>query len=209
MIGNLIPGRGGAALSVDRLIARWWARRLGRERDFPSRPQPTVLANVAYRLVQIHICFIYFVAGTSKLQGSTWWTGTAIWWTTANYEFAPLNREIYRKFLFFLTHHRWLWEIMMTGGVVHTFLVELGFPFLAWNRRLRWFMVTVATLLHAGIALFMGLTLFQIFMLIFLLPFYPPETMQRLVDSIRDTIRAILPAQASQSPAPAPATSGA
>jgi hypothetical protein len=201
MVGNILPGPGGAALSVDRLIARWRARRLGL--DFPNRPQPTVLANVAYRLIQIHLCLIYAFAGTSKLQGSTWWTGTAVWWTMANHEFAPLNREIYRRFLLFLTQHRPLWELMMTGGNMHTLFVELCFPFLVWNRRTRWIMLTVATMLHAGIALFMGLTLFQIFMLCFLLPFYPSETVQRLVDAIRDTVRAVLPARAAMSPQPA------
>jgi hypothetical protein len=207
VIGNLIPGPGGAALSVDRLIARWRARRLGQE--FPASLQPTVLANAAYRLVQIHLCLIYAFAGTSKLQGTTWWNGTAVWWTMANTEFAPLNRQIYRNYLEFLCKHRFLWELVMDGGNVHTLFVELCFPFLVWNRRTRWIMLMAATFLHAGIALFMGLTIFQIFMLIFLLTFYPSEIMHKLIDAIRDTFRAILPARAHASHTPAPVATGA
>jgi hypothetical protein len=204
MVGYLWMEPANTALSLDRVFARWRARRLGLR--FAETPQPQVMANVAYRLTQIHFCLIYAFAGTSKLQGTTWWNGTAVWWTLANYEFAPLNRQVYRNVLRFLTEHRWLWEIVMTGGNIHTLFVELCFPFLVWNRKMKWIMLTAATLLHAGIALFMGLTLFQIYMLCFLLPFYPAETMQRLVEAIRDTARTILPGRQMSAASEAPAT---
>ena len=141
-------------------------------------------------------------------QGTSWWNGTAVWWTMANHEFAPLNRDIYRAFLGYLTKHRWLWEIVMLGGNLHTLFVELCFPFLVWHKKLRWIMITVAALMHGGIALLMGLTVFQVFMLCFLVPFFPAETIHRLVDAIRETLGAALPARAraALAPRPAPAT---
>src|SRR5262249_46193825 len=66
----------GAALSVDRLIARWRVRRGKRPAELPP-PEPSVSANLALRLLQIHVCIIYMASGLSKLQGASWWGGTA------------------------------------------------------------------------------------------------------------------------------------
>jgi hypothetical protein len=89
--------------------------------------------------------------------------------------------------------------------------VELCFWFLVWHRRLKWFMLVVATLMHAGIALLMGLTVFQLFMLVFLLPFFPSETVHRLLDSLRDAVAIAWPRSTGRPPArlPEPVTTGA
>src|SRR5262249_16274124 len=94
----LMIGPSGAALSVDRLLPRYWAtRRAFRELlpvpEFPP-PQPSVSANVALRLLQVHLCIIYAASGLSKLQGSAWWSGVAVWGTMANWEFSPMNLQI-------------------------------------------------------------------------------------------------------------------
>src|SRR5262249_54056114 len=99
----LMIGPSGAALSVDRLIARWWAGRQGREL---GPPRPLVSANFAIRLMQIHFCIIYLASGLSKLQGPAWWNGNALWGTMANYSFAPMHWPAYLAFLKFLSEHR-------------------------------------------------------------------------------------------------------
>src|SRR5207245_7634675 len=129
-------------------------------------PAPGVSANVALRLLQVNLCFIYLVSALSKLEGKTWWEGTAIWLTLANYEFSPMRFGPYMAFLRFLCDHRPLWSLVMGGGVIFTFMVELGFPFLVWNRRLRPFMVTLAVTMHTGIALSMGLRTFSMMMIV-------------------------------------------
>src|SRR5262249_24367405 len=106
----LIIGPSGQALSVDRLLARWWARRQGR---VLGPVQPSEMANFAIRLMQVHFCFIYMASGLSKLLGSAWWNGTAIWSTVANYAFAPMNWPVYTEGLRFLSQHRWMWELAM------------------------------------------------------------------------------------------------
>src|SRR5205085_12697816 len=108
-------------LSGDRLIGRYWARRRAAAKgglaSVGRRPEPSVSANFAIRLIQFHLCLIYFASGCSKLLGTSWWSGTAVWLTMANYSFAPLNNKLYQQFLKFLTEHRWLWETIMNGGV--------------------------------------------------------------------------------------------
>jgi hypothetical protein len=181
----LMIGPSGAALSVDRLICRYWATRraLGRRQPPPefSRPTPRISANFALRLLQIHICFVYLASGLSKLQGSTWWQGTAVWGTAANYEFSPLTLQVYSDLLRYLAEHRWLWESVMTGGSVFTLVFEISFTYLIWTRRWRGLVIIAAVLLHMGIALFMGLVTFSLIMLTAVLAFVPAEMVQQLV----------------------------
>ena len=106
---------------------------------------------------------------------------TAIWGTVANPEFAALHLKYYQEMIGWLCRHRVLWELSMTGGAVFTLALEIGFPFLVWNRRLRWLMVIGSVLLHTGIALFMGLTGFSLMMLALLVAFIPPSTVRQLL----------------------------
>ena len=122
-------------------------------------------------------------SGMAKLKGSTWWGGTAIWYTIANPEFSPVVFGPYRWGLTFLAEHRLLWELAMSGGVIFTFLVEIGFPFLVWFPRLRPFMLVGAILLHTGIATFMGLTVFSIFMMVLLMSYIPPAVVRRWAET--------------------------
>jgi len=186
----LAVGPSGAALSVDRLLSRWWAIRQARRNHEPiplwSRPAPRVSANVALRLFQIHFCIIYMASGLSKLLGGPWWSGTAIWGTMAVYEYCPMQIGSYQSLLKFLCAHRWLWEVTMNAGVAYTLFTEIGLPFMIWNRKLRWPMITLAVLLHTGIAMVMGLRTFSLLMLTMLIAFVPQET----VDGIRSGLSA-------------------
>jgi hypothetical protein len=193
----LMIGPSGAALSVDRLLSRWWAVREARRHHLPapqwSRPAPQVSANVALRLLQIHFCCIYMASGLSKLLGAPWWNGTAVWGTMAVYEYCPMQIGSYGAFLQFLCAHRWLWELTMSSGVVFTLFTEIGFPFLVWNRKLRWTMITLAVMLHTGIALVMGLRTFSLLMYTMLIAFVPQETVDRIRGRLEEWVSSILP----------------
>ena len=54
-------------------------------------PAATVSANLALRLIQLHLVLIYGMAGLAKLQGQAWWSGMAIWGTLAAGEFSLLR----------------------------------------------------------------------------------------------------------------------
>jgi hypothetical protein len=181
----LMVGPSGAAFSVDRLIMRYWAtwRALRARRPAPMAlaPAPRVSANIALRCMQFNLCLIYFTSGVSKLQGTAWWSGVAIWGTVANPEFSPIHYEWFMNSLAFLCRHRWLWELSMTAGATMTLGMEIGFPFLVWFRAWRWVMITLAVMMHTGIAIFMGLNTFSLMMMGLLLSFVPPETVNWLV----------------------------
>jgi len=182
----LMIGPSGDALSLDRLLARYRLKRLHPgERGLPALPlRPSVSANFAIRLMQVHFCFIYMMAGLSKLMGGVWWNGTALWGTLANYEFTPIRFAFYAEPLRWLCAHRWWWEIVMTTGVVYTLALEISFPFLVWQRRFRGVMVAASVLLHTIIALTMGLVGFGLFMMVLVMSFLPAGAVHELLRNL-------------------------
>ena len=156
----LAVGPAGDAWSLDRWLA---ARRQGSA--LPVRP--SVGANLAIRLIQCHMCVIYFFAGLSKLQGSTWWDGTALWFAFASYEYQTIDMT-------------WLADWPITIALLTTITVywELLFFVLVWPRILRPAVMFVAIPLHLGIGLCLGMMTFGLAMLIGVASFLPPETIR-------------------------------
>jgi hypothetical protein len=191
----LMIGPSGAAFSLDRLIRVWWAkakpdwvrwwygllkRPLPDAQTVPTTPvpaevEPSISANVAIRLLQIHVCIIYLIAGLAKLQGLAWWNGNALWLTIANYEFAPMSESWYMAFLHFMANHPILLQTFLTFGGLFTLAFEISYTFLIWRPKLRWFFLGSAILLHGGIGLFMGLKTFSMLMLVMNMVFLRPE----------------------------------
>ena len=182
----LMIGPCGAALSVDRLIARYRAARaIFRAGGKPvpwaeavlAGPQPSSLANFTIRLVQIHFCFIYAASGLSKLKGTMWWDSSAAWYTMANPEFCPVHLSLYRDMLYQLAFYRPVLAVVWMVTVYFTLFLEIALPFLVWTR-LRPIFVCAAIFLHSGIAWIMGLTCFGLLMMTLLLSYIPAATIR-------------------------------
>lgn len=177
----LMIGNSGAALSLDRLIARYRAARasLGRAgtidaptRAFLAAPPPSKSAGFAVRLIQVHFCFIYMAAGLSKLKGAAWWDGRATWDVLVNPEFTLLQYQWYESALRGLVSIKPLYHGLIVFGTWSTLFIEIAGPFLLWTR-LRWLIVLLATAMHAGIGVLMGLNLFELLMMVMLVAFLP------------------------------------
>jgi len=161
----LMIGPSGACYSVDRLIARW---RAGQPLPLP---EPSVMANVATRLIQLHMCVIYFNAGVSKLQGGMWWDGSAFWGAVANLEYQSMD-------LTWLCNHPYLVSLL-----THTTIIwEIFFCALVWNRMLRPLVLLIAIPLHLGIAFGMGMITFGFVMLYGCMAFIEPWVIRGVVD---------------------------
>lgn len=182
----LMIGPSGAALSVDRLIARYRAARaLFKSGGQPAPwaeatlcgPQPSALANFTMRLFQVHFCFIYLASGLSKLKGTAWWNTVAAWDIIANPEFCPINYSAYQWILFEIANRRPLLSICFMGTVYFTLFMEIGLPFLIWTR-LRPIVLMGAVFLHTGIAWIMGLTCFGLLMMTLLLCYVPASVIR-------------------------------
>lgn len=177
----LMIGNSGAAVSVDRVIARYRAVRASLRRNgtideatraFLTAPPPSAGAGLALRLIQVHFCFIYLAAGLAKLKGNSWWGGGAIWDVMINPEFTLMRYTWYEEAARAIASIKPLYHTCTALGVWFTWGLEIAFPFLVWTR-LRPFMLWLGILLHAGIGVLMGLNLFELLMMTMLLAFIP------------------------------------
>ncbi|VTU01055.1 Thiol-disulfide oxidoreductase DCC OS=Isosphaera pallida (strain ATCC 43644 / DSM 9630 / IS1B) GN=Isop_3458 PE=4 SV=1 [Gemmataceae bacterium] len=182
----LMIGNSGAALSLDRLIARYRAARASLKRTgtidantraFLACPPPSVGAGFALRLLQVHVCFIYMAAGLSKLKGVSWWSGAAFWEVAVNPEFTPLNFAWYETVIRWMAEHKWVYHTVCTVGVWFTLAVEISLPFLVWTKA-RWLILLLATAMHAAIGVMMGLNLFELLMIVMFIGFMPDRVIR-------------------------------
>lgn len=163
----LAIGPSGAALSID----RWRAVRRGL---VPAgRPEPTAGANLALRLINVHMCVIYFFAGVSKLQGEAWWNGEAMWRAFANYEYQSIDMT-------WMAWHPRLMELATHISV----LWELTFWSLVWRPRIKPIVLAGAVVVHVGIGACLGMWTFALIMLVGNASFLPPEAVGRWVESL-------------------------
>jgi CheY-like chemotaxis protein len=152
----------GAAMSIDSVLRRWWRRRNGL--DQMISPVRFASARMASRLIQLHLCAIYFWAGFSKLKGPTWWTGEAMWNVIANQEYQTID----------LTWMAWTpWLPFLIAHV--TIVWEAFFIVLVWNRRLRPLVLAMGTAMHLGIGAFLGMWTFGLIMTFAYLSFADPD----------------------------------
>jgi hypothetical protein len=157
----LTLGGSGAALSLDRWLAK---KRSGRS----APPAKSASANLAIRLIQVHMCVIYFFAGVSKLQGPAWWTGEAMWLAFANLEYQSLDMT-------WLAWHPWLVNAMSHASV----LWELSFCVLVWQKRWRPLVLALAVVLHVGIGACLGMWTFGLIMLVGCASFLPGDLFRK------------------------------
>lgn len=161
----------GSCLSVD-----GWLREQLAEKRVGSRwlrwllpdATPSISANVATRLLQLHLCVIYLFGGLAKARGQSWWDGTAMWYSVANYEYQSNDMTwiaAYPRLFSAMTHATLFWEI--------------SYCVLIWPRMTRPIMLALAVVVHGGIALFLGMITFGAMMIAANFIFIPPESMLR------------------------------
>lgn len=161
----LMIGPSGAAYSLDRL-------RVPRSADGLRPPAaPSTGANLAIRLIQVHMCVIYFFAAMGKLRGDYWWSGHAMWRSVFNLEYQSLD-------VTWLVH----WPLLSALATQITVYWELFFCVLIWPRLTRPMMLALAAPVHLGIAICMGMITFGLIMLVGCLSFVPPWLVRRCLE---------------------------
>jgi hypothetical protein len=130
-------------------------------------------ANLALRLIQIHMCAIYLFAGLGKLEGNTWWTGEAIWLSVANTGYQSFDST-------WIGHFPWMMDLLAHT----TIFFELFYCVLIWPRFTRPWMLFLAVGMHLFIALCMGMITFGLVMLIGNLAFVYPSTVRMVMDPL-------------------------
>lgn len=160
----LMLGPCGARYSVDRL---WRLHRGHTEISISS------MANLAIRLIQVHVCIIYLFSAIVKLRGSQWLGGEAVWMAFGMYESQSLDMT-------------WLasWPLLLNLLTYLTLFWELAYCALIWPALSRPWMLLMAIFVHSGVVLALGMPTFGLAMLIGNLAFVSPETVRKVFDPI-------------------------
>lgn len=129
---------------------------------FAHKDEPSVLANLSLRLMQVHLAAFYLMMALSKTYGEAWWDGAAAWHLIAQTHSRPVDLSSLRSSEFFL--NAWTHFIAWT---------QLTFPFLVWNRFSRPIILAAAALMWLTLLPLTGLSSFSLLMLVGLACFLP------------------------------------
>jgi len=107
------------------------------------------LITLSVRMLQLHLCIVYFSTGLEKAMGEQWWNGEAIWMALQQDQFRQIDTG-------WLARVPWLPQLLGLG----TLLFEIAYPFaIHWSRTKKIWLCGIAGM-HVFIATFMGLYLF-------------------------------------------------
>jgi hypothetical protein len=180
----LCLGPSGAACSID----AWWRRRRAAKpatqrtasaasawaQQAAAAPQRSSAANVALRLIQVHLVLIYVSMTLAQLKGQAWWVGMALW----NLIALPDSPLVDLTFLHDYPVLVNFWTHAVTA-------IEIAFVVLVWNRWTRPLVLTLAALMWFSLALVTGMVLFAIAMIVAGLAFVPGGAMRACLTSCR------------------------
>jgi hypothetical protein len=113
--------------------------------------ETSVAANVALRLLQVHVALLLFTSGLHKLQFGDWWSGTAFWY--------PLHPPLETSLEELRAHigDQAPWLTFLGVAAYATLAWQLAFPFFAWKRAWRPLLLLGGVLGWIGFAMVYGI----------------------------------------------------
>ena len=128
----------------------WWPWKLR-----PGSPVDPHRLGFHRRVLQLHLCLIYFFGGITKCLGSEWWNGISVWRALTRPPFNFISPEL-------LIHFAPLLPLL--GALVC--VLETGYPIFIWPGRTRAIWLAGILAMHLAIGLAMGLYLFALIMIV-------------------------------------------
>jgi Vitamin K-dependent gamma-carboxylase len=129
-----------------------------------SRPKNPQLLGFWRRVLQLHLCVIYFFSGLTKCLGSGWWNGSSVWRALIRPPFNVIDPEMLVR-----------WKYLFPVAAISIWALEIGYPFLIWSSKTRKIWLICICALHAGIGLTMGMYLFALIMIVLNVAAFSPD----------------------------------
>jgi len=120
-----------------------------------TKPKNPQLLGFWRRVLQVHLCFVYFIGGLAKCLGSGWWNGSNLWHSLIRPPFNLVSPDILVRFKYALP---------VLG--ISICLIEVSYPICIWLRKTRLIWLICILAMHAAIGLMMGLYLFALVMIV-------------------------------------------
>jgi Vitamin K-dependent gamma-carboxylase len=149
----------------DRFSLDWRLRAL--------RPKNPQLLGFWRRVLQLHLCLIYFFSGLSKCLGTGWWNGSNVWRALIRPPFNVIDPEILVR-----------WKYLFPATGIFICMLEFGYPFFIWNTRTRKVWLGGVCAMHVAIAVTMGMYLFSLVMIVLNVAAFGPGLFRRKGEGI-------------------------
>lgn len=107
------------------------------------------------RILQLHLCVVYFFSGLTKCLGSGWWDGSNVWRALIRPPFNIIDPEILVR-----------WKYLFPVAGIFICLLEITYPFFIWNAKTRKIWLICICAMHVGIGVTMGMYLFALIMIV-------------------------------------------
>ena len=120
-----------------------------------SKPKCPEALGFWRRVLQVNLCYVYFVGGLAKLLGNGWWDGSNLWRALIRPPFNLVSPDVLIQFKYVLP---------VLG--ISICLLEVSYPVFIWLRKTHWIWLGCILAMHAFIGLTMGLYLFALVMIV-------------------------------------------
>ncbi|MCA9805275.1 MAG: HTTM domain-containing protein [Cyanobacteria bacterium HKST-UBA02] len=146
-------------------IDSWLARKSDRE-----DPEPVLCSPWVQNLLRFQIAIVYAQSSLAKLEGESWWNGTAVYYALHMQDFSKFPVPFIFDSIPAIQFATW-----------STLLIEIALFTLIWIRDLRYYVLAAGVVLHLGIDWSMNLPFFEILMIASYVVFIKPEDVERFV----------------------------
>ena len=156
----------------DRFTFDRWAR--------GSTSRNSVTLGFFHRVLQLHLCLIYFFSGLAKCLGAGWWNGENLWRALTRPPFDVVSADILVRF-----------KLFFPAAGIAICLLETAYPIFIWWRGTRTAWLSAILLMHAAIGLMMGMYLFAMVMIVLNLAAFGVDllpTLRRAQPSVRANV---------------------
>ncbi len=115
------------------------------------------------RVLQLHLCVIYFFGGLTKVLAPAWWNGESVWRALTRSPFNIIPPAYIAS-----------WGALLPLMGIGVCLLETSYPIFIWSRRTRAIWLGSILAMHLGIGFAMGLYLFALIMIVLNLAAFGP-----------------------------------
>jgi len=130
-----------------------------------GKAQDAAMLGFFRRILQIHLCLIYFFGGLTKALGAGWWNGANIWRALTRPPFNVIPPELIVT-----------WRHLLPVLGIAIWIIELCYPVFIWPKKTRLLWLTLACAMHVAIGLTMGMYLFALIMIVLNVAAFAPLT---------------------------------
>jgi hypothetical protein len=120
-----------------------------------TKPKDPQLLGFWRRVLQVHLCFVYFFGGLAKCLGNGWWNGSNLWRSLTRPPFNIIEPDILVRFKY----------VLLVLGI-SICLIELSYVVFIWMKKTRLVWLVCILGMHIAIGLTMGMYLFALVMIV-------------------------------------------